>query len=260
MSVSDPIAPHYKQEDIPPNQLMSKIKFKNVKINKILLPIIMYHYVENVVDKKDTIRMSLNINPYMFEQQLKTITEAGYTSYFVRDVPSIMDGKIKAPEKSVVLTFDDGYEDFYTYALPLLKKYNVKATIYIIVDFIGRKGFLNEQEIKDIASSGLVEIGSHTLDHAYLKKAQPKYAIAQIVDSKKELESKFNIKVDTFAYPYGAFDEAAIDMVKQASYSAAVSTIPGTEQTQENLFFLYRMRAGYIEGRNALQVLATAKP
>ena len=221
----------------------------------IHLPIIMYHYVEYVKDPGDTIRKSLDIVPSAFEAQLKVLSEGGYKTYFVKEIPDILLGKTKYDNQGVILSFDDGYEDFYTSVLPLLKKYNVKATLYIVLDFIGRKGFLNEKELSEIVSSGLVEIGSHTLNHRYLKELPVDIQKQEIFQSKEELEKLFKVPVTTFAYPYGAYDDNTIKLVKEASYSAAVSVIKGEEQSNNNLFSLYRIRAGSATGNNMIKVL-----
>ena len=222
---------------------------------RVKLPIVMFHYVEYVKDIGDLIRKRLDVSPDVFEADLKSLRDQDYQTYFVRDIPDILDGKISISTRSSVLTFDDGYEDFYKDSFSLLKKYNMKATIYIINDFIGRKGFLNDAELKEIAKSGLVEIGAHTLDHLYLKLIPKSVAEKQILESKKDLEKRYGIDVKTIAYPYGAFSQETIDLTKQAGYIAAVSVIPGVYQTKDNLFYLYRIRAGALGGMNAARVL-----
>lgn len=229
-------------EAVPP-----EIKKKVATVSaSIKLPIVTFHYVEYVQDPKDTIRKSLDIVPSAFEFQLKALHDENYTSYFVREIPDILTGKKALSPKSIILTFDDGYEDFYDNAFPLLKKYQIKGTIYLIVDFIGRKGFLNEKEIKEIAASGLVEIGAHSLDHLYLKTLPEQTVRKQVFESKKKLEDTYGININTFAYPYGAFSQQALDLVKEAGYTAAVSTIPGIYQSENNLMFLSRIRSGYL--------------
>ncbi len=223
------------------------------------LPIILYHYVEYVRDLGDFIRKRLDITPYTFEIQLKTLKENGYETYFVKEIPEILAGRINYNPKSVFLTFDDGYEDFYTVAFPLLKKHQMKATIYVIYNFIGRNGFMNEQEIKEILASGLVELGDHTFDHLSLPSIPEKEARYQIIDSKKKFEEKFGIEVKTIAYPYGAFDQQVINLVKEASYSAAVSVIPGVIQSDVDLYYLYRIRDGAFEGPDMVKVLESYK-
>ncbi len=221
----------------------------------IHLPIIMYHYVEYVKDPGDTIRKSLDIVPSAFEAQLKVISEGGYKTYFVKEIPDILLGKTKYDNQGVILSFDDGYEDFYTSVLPLLKKYNVKATLYIVLDFIGRKGFLNEKELNEIVSSGLVEIGSHTLNHRYLKLLPIDIQRKEIVESRQKLEELLKTQIVTFAYPYGAYDNNTVELVKEASYSAAVSTIKGEVQSENSLFLLYRIRAGGTVGDNMIKLI-----
>ena len=249
-------APYYDKKVFKlPKELEKKASVSaNLKIS-----IIMYHYVEYVKDIEDLIKKRLDISPDLFEGHLKALKEASYKTYFVKEIPDILEGKIEYSSHSAVLTFDDGYEDFYTVVFPLLKKYQMKATIYIIVDFIGRRGFMNEKEIKEVLDSGLVELGSHTLDHLYLKLTPETVARKQIFESKKVLEEKFKVKVETFAYPYGAFSEKTIDLVKEAGYKAAVSVIPSMIQSKENLFYLSRVRPGIFMPKTMIKVIENYK-
>jgi peptidoglycan/xylan/chitin deacetylase (PgdA/CDA1 family) len=210
--------------------------------SKIKLPIIMYHYVEYVADKRDKKRQLMNVNPDVFEAQVKDLQTHGYETVFMRDVPKLISTKGRQCGLYLALTFDDGYVDFYQYVYPILRKYNIKATVYIIVDYIGRPDFLTEAQIHEMVNSGLVEIGSHTLDHVYLKKTSYNVARSQIIDSKKRLERMFNTPIETFAYPFGAFDDQAVRLVKEASYSAAVTVQPGSYSSIGTLYILPRIR------------------
>ena len=210
----------------------------------IRLPVIMDHYVEHVKDRGDTTRIKLDTSPEVFEGHLKALRLANYETYFVKDIPEILSGKKEASTRSAILTFDDGYEDFYTVAFPLIKKYHVRATVYVIYDFIGRHGFLNKKQIAELIDSGYIEIGSHTLDHINLKTAKPEIARKQIRESKRLLEQDFHFEVKSFAYPLGALNPPIVEMVKEASYSAAVSVISGVMQSDENLYYLSRIRPG----------------
>lgn len=225
------------------------------KLHPVKLPILTYHYVEHVTDPGDYIRRSLDITPEIFKKQLQTLKDEGYTTYFARDVPKILDGSMKIGGKSIILTFDDGYEDFYRVAYPILKSYHMKATVFMIYDFIDRKQFLKDKEIRELIRSGLVEIGSHTLNHINLKRVVEAVAREQIFESKQKMQNRYKIKVATFAYPYGAFKQATIDLVKEASYSAGFSVIKGQIHSGENMFFLSRIRMGSAYGKNMLKVL-----
>ncbi|MBI3620186.1 polysaccharide deacetylase family protein [Candidatus Roizmanbacteria bacterium] len=236
------IPPYYRQSDFrkPPISQMTISE----KSHRVRIPIIMYHYVEYVKDVNDLVRKKLNITPDLFERQLSTLKYSKYKTYFVKDVPGMLDGQVQISSRSAVLTFDDGYEDFYTDVFPLLKKYDMRATLYVINDYVGRRGFLTEPQIKELSRSGLVEIGAHTLDHIYLKRAPESLVRTQIFASKKRLEEMIGMPVMTFAYPYGAFNNETTAVVRQASFSAAVSVVPGIVHTDQSLFYLYRIRAG----------------
>jgi peptidoglycan/xylan/chitin deacetylase (PgdA/CDA1 family) len=153
------------------------------------------------------------------------------------------------------LTFDDGYRDFYTDAYPLLKKYKIKSTLYMISGYIGRNDFLTQKQLREIAASGLVEIGSHTVSHISLAKATPAQSRLQIFESKRALETQIGTPVATFAYPFGAYTSQSALLVKEASYSAAVSTRNGWQQAESDLFALYRVRAGALYGRSVAATL-----
>lgn len=246
------VAPYYEKDSL---QLPDNLKGIGKTMKNLKIPIIMYHYVEYVKDDSDLIRKRLDIVPSLFEAHLQTLRNANYETYFVKDIPDILDGSVHYSTHSAVLTFDDGYEDFYTSVFPLLKKYHMRATAYVIYDYIGRKGFLNEKQIRELAESGLVEIGSHTLDHVYLKVAPDIYAEKQIVESKRKFEERFGIKIKTFAYPYGAFNNKNIESVKKAGYTAAVSVISGEMQSSGNLYYLSRIRPGLFTPASMIQVI-----
>lgn len=229
---------------LPPDILRDRIATSSAK--SVRIPIIMYHYVEYVADKNDKLRIALDTTPAVLDAQLSGLAKANYNTIFVRDVPGIIAHPETLAPKTIVLTFDDGYADFYTGAFPVLKKHKMKATIYVMANFINRAGYLTDKEIKDLIASGLVEIGSHTLDHPDLRAMKKDIAKKEIFDNKTRLEKEFGIPVPSFAYPYGGFSKETIQLVKEAGYTSAVSVIPGTHQSEESLFYLYRLRPGHL--------------
>lgn len=219
------------------------------------VPILMYHYVEYVKDKKDTIRQSLDIEPHIFEEQLKTLIDAHYTFMTMSEVADVLDGNASLPEKPIVLTFDDGYRDFYTDVLPLLKKYKVKAVAYVVPGFFDTPNYLLTTQVKEIAQVPFIELGAHTMHHVYLKDMSPIFAEREIAQSKYKLEDLLHKPVVSFAYPYGAFDNSAIDLAKKAEFRTAVSTIGGITASDNNRYFLFRMRPGYKTGQTLINYL-----
>lgn len=210
----------------------------------IRVPILLYHYVEYVKDKKDLTRQSLNINPDIFEKQIKTLKNAGYTFVTVKDIGNALDGTTQLPDKPVVITLDDGHWDLYTDVLPILKKYNAKATAYIIPGFLEGSDFLTIKQLQKVADSGLIEIGAHTVHHAWLKGGSLEFVEEEVKQSKIMLERLIKKPVVSFAYPSGAFDEQAIKAVRKTKFQTAVSTVPGIENSNANRYFLFRIRPG----------------
>lgn len=223
------------------------------------VPILMYHYVEYVQDKNDTKRIALNTTPWTLENEIKTLVDAGYTFMTHKELSDVLNGKTRLPPKPVVLTFDDGYRDFYTDAYPILKKYQAKATQYVISGFLGDRNHLLVNQLQEIANDGLVEIGAHTVYHVWLKGQAVKTMIDEVSQSKIALQKLIHQPVVSFAYPFGAFDQHALDVVRNLGFYSAVSTIPGVEQKREQRYFLYRLRPGGRTGQQLLSWLESQK-
>lgn len=212
---------------------------------KLTIPVLMYHYVEN---PGSTTLPWLYHSPEIFEAQLKTLSSHCYTTIFVSDVAKSINGAATLPDHSIALTFDDGYEDMYTKAFPLLKKYGMKGTMYIIVNALDTPGYLTKAQAKEMSDSGFVEIAGHTFNHANLSKTITSVANYEIIGSKRELEKIIDHPVTDFAYPYGLFTSRDEKICYQAGYLSCASTYPGQVQTYAKRFSLYRLRPGYRVG------------
>ncbi len=202
--------------------------------------VLMYHMVSDHLNKDESKFNRLRVKPEEFEKQLKWLKQNNWNSYTLSELVKLKE----IPEKSVVITFDDGYEDNYKNAYPLLKKYNFKATIYIVLNRFGQnwatdkdlnqssnelnsEKMLSNEQIKEMINSGLIEIGSHTLDHVNLPKLTKEEKEKQILESKKQIEDIFNIQCLSFAYPFGFFDNQDIEILQNSSYSNATTTVNG---------------------------------
>ena len=220
------------------------------------VPILMYHYIEHVTDVNDKTRILLNIQPHIFDEQVKTLKEAGFTFLRNDELTQILDGTKTLPEKPILLTFDDGYRDFYTEAYPILKKYNAAGTQYVITALLDHPNHLTTDQVKELAQDSLIEIGGHTVSHDWLKDKTPEEVRFQVTDSRRILEKLSGKKVVSFAYPYGAFDLSATKVVEDSGYTSAVSTVPGIKHSTENRYFLYRLRPGERVGEELLNWLS----
>lgn len=215
-----------------------------IPLKSLEVPILVYHYVENVTDNRDTIRKSLNTNPQILIKQIETLKNAAYTFITPKELMDIMDGKMPPPKKSVILSFDDGYRDFYTDVFPILKKYQVKAVAYIVSGFLDKPNYMFTWQIKEVAKSGLVEIGAHTIHHIPLTSVLLEQAKSEIEGGKTALEKLLNIPIVSFAYPDGRFDEQIAKLAERAGFRSSATTIHGNIAAQENKYFLYRIHPG----------------
>jgi peptidoglycan/xylan/chitin deacetylase (PgdA/CDA1 family) len=242
-----------EQKELPP-EIVRAIRMSEVSRN-LKVPIFIYHYVEFVKDHRDTIRKSLDTEPHIFEAQVRTVSEAGYTFLTAGELADIIDTKLDLPEKSVILTFDDGYRDFYTDVFPVLKKFRAKATVYVIPSFLDTENYLTSRQIAEMLGSGLVEVGAHTVHHVQLKGKPEPLVSYEISESRRMLEERFGIRVISFAYPFGSFDRQTVDLVRDSGFRTAVTTVEGIDAGVANRFFLYRVRAGTLTGDPLLRFI-----
>ncbi|MBI4099992.1 polysaccharide deacetylase family protein [Candidatus Microgenomates bacterium] len=249
---SDRVVENYvPPEAATPSGIKTPKPSLKIGAGKVRVPILLYHYVEINHDIRDTQRTKLSVTPYWFEKQLQYLTDNGYTTITFTDLyQAIMTGK-KLPARPVILTFDDGYRDFYTDAWPLLKKYNASATAFIVPGFLDKPNYMYTWQLSEIAtdSARLVTIGAHTLHHVSLPSVSKEKAVEEISQSKAVLEAKFHQPVTIFCYPYGSFSADIVAAVKAAGYQMAASTIFGATESVDNLFDLPRIRVGNYAGR-----------
>ena len=147
------------------------------------------------------------------------------------------------PSRPVVLTFDDGYADFYTTAIPILQSHGFTATSFVISGRMGWAGFMTPNQV--VAADGLgFTIGAHTVDHVALAAQTPARAAWEMKQSKLTLEGLLGHPVIDFAYPYGSFNAYDMAQARSLGFEAAASTMYGSAHSAGQLFDLSRMRIG----------------
>jgi len=185
-----------------------------------------------------------------FETQMKYLHDNGYYTASLEDVDDFIHNNKKLPEKTVLITFDDGYESIYVYAFPLLKSYDFKATVFIIGSKMVQEeepfdpdilSMLSFRQIKEMSDSGLVEFGSHTFDaHEYIG-SKP----ALLSMDKMEIEDDFTRESEVFAknslpspiaiaYPYGRFNNAVVEASKKFGFKLGFNLTDGIVQQGSN--------------------------
>jgi peptidoglycan/xylan/chitin deacetylase (PgdA/CDA1 family) len=216
---------------------------------KKAFPILMYHSIAS--KPKGTKMRSLHVNPKRFSFQMKMLKFFGYRGICMTELkPYLMGDK---SGKVVGLTFDDGYQNNLSNALPILKKLGFTATLYLVSEKLGgvndwdtKRGLpenrlMDIKEIEEWIGNGM-EIGSHTENHINLIDCNNKIAFNEINQSKINLEKTFKIKVAHFCYPYGNFDNRLLSIVKKVGYETATSTLRGRSSVDDPILALPRVK------------------
>jgi len=206
------------------------------------VPILMYHYIRPDPGPTDPVGQGLSVSPELFAAQIAYLSEGGYTTITMAELADAWNGRRALPAKPVVLTFDDGYRDFYTDAWPILRQYGFSATVYLIADVIDQPAYLTADMILELDSSGQVDFGSHTVTHPELPALDDTEAEREIAGSKQMLEDRLNHPVRTFCYPVGRYSERDVALVSAAGYELAVTTEWGSAIPSMDHHLLSRIR------------------
>ena len=186
------------------------------------IPILMYHSISNGNNP-----LSVSINS--FEKQMKFMNRNNYKTVNLKDLLNINNNKF------FIITFDDGYEDVFINALPILKKYNFTATCFFVSKYIGEYNFWDENkpnysklnlmsknQISEWFLNGM-DVGSHSYSHKNLKNLKQDEKMLQILEPKTFFKENFSINIQTFSYPLGSVDDDSNQIVKN-NYTYGVTT------------------------------------
>ncbi|WP_167408553.1 polysaccharide deacetylase family protein [Bacillus subtilis] len=197
------------------------------------LPILMYHSISS--------GNSLRVPKKEFEAHMKWIHDNGYQTLTSKEAYLMLTQDKKPSEKCVLITFDDGYTDNYQDAYPVLKKYGMKATIFMIGKSIGHKHHLTEEQMKEMAQHG-ISIESHTIDHLELNGLTPQQQQSEMADSKKLFDNMFHQQTTIISYPVGRYNEETLKAAEKTGYQMGVTTEPGAASRDQGMYALHRVR------------------
>lgn len=225
------------------------------------IPVLMYHSIS----EDDSKWNSICVSPNKFKQDLLALKESGYTTISPEELVFYMEGKIQLPENPVMITFDDGYLDNYTYAYPILKELGMKATISIVVKTVGEtpgdKPHFNWSQAKEMEESGYISIQPHSFDLHYLanQKQGKGQGLSKLkgesLDSYKErimndsvmaiskISEKLNKEVLLYAYPYGIYNDTTESILKELGIKITLTTMESVSPLSNNSMLLSRINA-----------------
>lgn len=212
----------------------------------------MYHSISEEDDTQNHPYYITNSCPQAFAEHMRFLHENSYQVVSLTEAVSRLEAGQISP-KSVVLTFDDGYENFYTNAYPVLSHYGFRATVFLSTQYIGNdpRSFNNKRcltwgQVRELHRAG-VAFGSHTVTHPQLRSVGPRELAYEVRHSKETLENQLDCKVESFCYPY-AFPEQDVRFklmlrshLKASGYKHGVCTILGVARKGDDTFFLKRL-------------------
>lgn len=226
------------------------------------LPIITYHSI-------DDCGSVISTTPAVFRRQVSALAGAGYQAITLREMVSSIEERSSLPEKPIVLTFDDGFRNFFTEAFPILEEFGYRATVFLVTDFCGRHNdwsgnpasfprseILNWTEIRELGAEG-IEFGSHTKTHPDLTRISSEALENEIVGSKKELDDNLGVETTSFAYPFGKTN-GSVKRLAAATFKSATSTVLGKVTEASDLHELERVDAYYLSNQRIFDLLDTS--
>lgn len=206
--------------------------------------------------------------PEAFRRQMRFLRDSGFRSVTMSELADILGGDDPVPERTLAITFDDGYRNFMTEAMPVLEECGFTSTVFCVTGHCGgyndwegnpqdfpRSELLGWDEIRQAGGKG-VEFGVHTRRHLKLAGVSKETLTDEILGSKSELEERTGRSVESFAYPFGIFDGSTKALVEQ-SFRSACSTVLGRVGKGSDLFALRRVDAYYLGNPKVLRSIAT---
>lgn len=215
------------------------------------IPILMYHGIREEARQVHPY-YETNTSLAAFANQMELLQKNGYATVGIKEAVESISGK-NADKKSVVITFDDGFRDFYSAAFPILRKHKFSATVFIPTGMLGeqRSQWKNDDlmtwsEVRELQSCG-VRFGSHTVNHLELENLEEKEVERELSQSKQTLEDKLGVPVHSFAYPYAfpqhnrSFTHRLAALLEKHGYRNGVSTMIGRARRSDHPLFLPRL-------------------
>ena len=224
------------------------------------LPILTFHALDDQ-------RSATSFSPEVFQRGIARLHENGYRSLSLTDAAGCISRRQPFPSRSIVITFDDGYQSVHDEALPVLRDYGFCATVFLTVGerraaetdgrlpSLGGRPMLSWSEIRKMHNAG-ISFGAHTLTHPDLTRLPLDRVETEVCQSKQILEDALGAPADCFAYPYGRYDRRSRDIVRQ-HFACACSDKLGLIRTDSDLYALERVDAYYLRTDRLFDLMLT---
>lgn len=209
----------------------------------VYLPTLMYHHVQDMGQAKSKKQVSLTVSTIIFAKQMQSLKDKDYTTVSMQDLVNFFDQGTPIIKKSILLTFDDAYDDFATNAYPILSALNFKATVFVPTGLMNNYDYLYWDIIAQIASEGRVLFANHTWSHKNVK-TKTDILEREISTADLQLGERGLNSPKVFSYPYGLESNQAVSYLNKLNYQLAFTTKPGSILCKKQRLDLPRVRIG----------------
>jgi peptidoglycan/xylan/chitin deacetylase (PgdA/CDA1 family) len=210
----------------------------------VYLPTLMYHHVQDMAVAKEKNQGGLTVDTVTFKAQMQYLKDKGYQTIGFSDLINFFNNTGTIASKSILITFDDGYDDFYLYALPILKEVGFKASVFIPTGLMNNPGYMIWEQVSDASGYGIY-FGNHTWSHKNVFQAKD-VVENEITLADTQLTERGYNSLKVFAYPYGSSNANSKEVLKKLGYQIAFTTTPGSTQCKKLQYDLQRIRIGNI--------------
>ena len=232
---------------LPENKKDQKYYLNNVrKISETNnIPILMYHEV--VAEDEYNFNAKRIKNPYIltvhqFEAQINFLHKNCYSTISLNTLVSVLKGdqNIFLPDKPIILTFDDGFENIYLNVLPILIRYNFLATFFVIINKIDHEMMMSWKQIEELYNYGM-SVQSHTMNHQLMKGLNYNEILYELSESKKKLQDYLQCSIDFLSIPHGSYNKFYKDIAKKLGYLGGCTSNIGFVNNSSDPFLLPRI-------------------
>lgn len=229
------------QEIDSPQAMVTPTPFPDFCIH---VPVFLYHHTQPLDMAKLLGHAQLTVDSNIFDEQMRYLTEHGYKTISAEDLIIALNSEQTLPEKTVMVTIDDGYDDNYTYAFSSAKKYGVIINFMIPTGLVDNPGYMTWEHLREMKDSPFAKIYNHTWSHTALAGTSLEKIEYEVMTANKQFEENLGIKPTVFTYPYGSYDGQVIDFLTNHGFTGAFSTIEGSTQCKSQAMTLQRMHIG----------------
>ena len=221
-------------------------------------PILMYHYVTRLPDDADRYLRDLAVHPDLFTEHCQWLSDNGYTTITMAQLYEGLFNDAPLPENPVVMTFDDGYADAFAFAMPILQRFGMVGTFFIVPNYMDAPGYLTWGQAGAMLGAGM-EIENHSMNHTSLRGRNLDYLAEEIGIAADRIEATLGKRPRFFCYPFGHWDNYAIKAVQDSGHLLAVTTQDGTLMYQSRPYSLRRVRVRGITTTASLRWLVSRR-